>query len=568
MLLRRISCAAFCSAAIAIPATAQETTRVSVDSTGAEANRDSSHLAVPALSSDGRFVAFQSSADNLVANDTNACSDVFVHDRVTGVTERVSVDSSGTQGDFESGGASLSADGGLAAFASYATNLVQNDNNGEFDVFVHDRTTGVTERVSVDSAGGEGNGWSGNPTLTPDGRFVVFSSAADNLVAGDTNGSADVFIHDRLTGTTERVSVDSSGAQGHGDSGDYTPSAVSADGNVVAFESAAADLVPGDTNGAIDIFVRDRALGTTERVNVSSSGAQTDFDLCNSPSLSADGRVVAFYGLASNLVAHDTNSRYDVFVHDRVTKITERVSVDSAGAQATGGTFGSVQPSLSADGRIVLFGSDATNLVANDTNGVGDLFTHDRVTGVTERVSVDSSGAQGDGDDGPYSGGTISADGLVLAFASAADNLVPNDTNNRVDVFVHEFCSTAASWSNYGAGFPGTNGVPSFTSRQNPVFGSTVTLDLANSYANPTAGLLFIGFQRTSIHSRFGGDLLVAPALSLFVTFSYGGDSFTGAIPADCDLCGVAVDLQAIEADPGAAKGVSFTAGLELVIGR
>jgi cold shock CspA family protein len=215
----------------------------------------------------------------------------------------------------------------------------------------------------------------------------------------------------------------------------------------------------------------------------------------------------------------------------------------------------------------VAFASGATNLVAGDTNGFDDVFVHDRATGITERVSVDSSGVEGNDYSSNSNRRAISADGQVVAFGSLATNLVAGDTNGTEDVFVHESCEIA-TWSNYGAGFPGTNGIPAITSQQNPVLGTTITIDVANSYGNPTVGLLFIGFQQTIVPTNKGGDLLVVPALTAPITFSYGGDSFTGDIPDDHTLCGVAVDVQVIEADPGAAKGMSFTAGLELVLGR
>jgi Tol biopolymer transport system component len=304
---------------------------------------------------------------------------------------------------------------------------------------------------------------------------------------------------------------------------------------------------------------------TTARISVDSTGVQgNSFSL--HVATSSDGQFVVFESLATNLVPYDTNGSLDVFVHDVVSGTTERVSVDSYGNEADDESRGA---SISADGRYVVFASDSNVLVAGDTNARWDIFVHDRASGLTKRVSIDSTGVQGDADSGDYDNlPVISSDGNVVAFSSKATNLIANDTNGMVDTFVHEHCSTPASWSNFGTGFPGTNGVPSFTSQQNPAFGATVTLDLANSYANPTAGLMFVGFQRTSIHSNWGGDLLVVPALTQFVTFSYGFDSFTGTIPADPALCGITVDLQAIEADPGAARGVSFTEGLELVIGR
>jgi hypothetical protein len=220
---------------------------------------------------------------------------------------------------------------------------------------------------------------------------------------------------------------------------------------------------------------------------------------------------------------------------------------------------------ISANGQIVAFLSLAANLVVGDTNATYDIFVHDLLTGDTERVSVDSNGAQADLDSWYPS---ISKNGWVVSFSSYSTNLVSADTNGQIDVFVREYCGIAASWSNYGSGFSGTNGVPALTAQQNPVLGSTITIDVANSYANPTIGLVLIGYQRALIPSVWGGDLLVDPSLVLPVTFSYGFDSLSGSIPDDISQCGLAYDLQAIESDPGAAKGVSFTQGLELVLGR
>ena len=551
-----------CATTLSTLATAQETSRVSVDSAGVEGDGGSYGRA---LTADGRIIAFGSLATNLVAGDTNGCGDVFVHDLTTGVTERVSVDSSGVEGDSDSGQPSISADGRFVAFVSAATNLVTGDTNGFWDIFVRDRSTGVTERVSVDSTGAQADYESITATISADGRFVAFVTVADNLVVGDTNGTYDVFVRDLVNGTTERVSVDSSGAEGNGPSGEsWTAPSISADGTLIAFPSDATNLVAGDTNWTTDIFVHDRSTGTTERVSVDSNGTQGIGDSFD-PALSSDGGLVTFDSDSSNLVASDTNGSWDVFVHDRTTGATERVSLSSAGVQ---GDSSSVFPALSADGRFVTFSSSATNLAAGDTNGSSDVFVRDRVAGATKRVSVDSAGVQGNGESGLFDVPSISADGQTIAFSSDATNLVAADTNGCTDIFVHAKCLTLASWSNYGSGFPGTNGIPTFTSQQNPVLGTTITLDLTNSYAQPTAGVIFVGFQRTSLHSNWGGELLVVPALTLFTTFSYGGNSYTGDIPDDDSLCGTTVDLQAIELDPGAAKGVSFTAGLELLLGR
>ena len=304
----------------------QETTRASVDSAGTEGNNSSYDCGI---SSDGRFVAYWSDASNLVAGDTNNSEDVFVFDRATGSTERVSVDSSGNQvsaGGFVLSTQPLSGDGRFVTFTSQAA-FDPGDTNGKRDIFVRDRVLGTTTRVSVDSAGNQGDGDSDRGALSQDGGIVVFESASDNLVAGDTNGVSDLFVRDLVNGTTERVSVDSSGIES--DAWCTGPS-ISADGNLVAFCGAATNLVPGDTNLDWDVFVRDRAAGTTERVSVDSSGAQADQGSLY-PAISADGRFVAFSSFATNLVAGDYNNYPDIFVHDRATGATTRVSVSSSG---------------------------------------------------------------------------------------------------------------------------------------------------------------------------------------------------------------------------------------------
>ena len=257
-----------------------------------------------------------------------------------GMIERVSLSSTGTQGNESSHASSISADGRFVAFESRASNLVEGDINGTDDIFVHDRETGTVELVSVSSNGAQANRSSGFPSISADGRFVAFESRASNLIVGDTNNEMDVFLHDRTTGSTERVSVSSSGAQANALYSSQ-PS-ISADGRFVAFSSFASNLVDSDTNNDRDVFVHDRATGTTERVSVSSSGEQTDFLYSRAPSISADGRFVAFQSASRNLVAGDTNGKSDIFVHDRATGTTERVSVSSSGAQGSdpGGKLG------------------------------------------------------------------------------------------------------------------------------------------------------------------------------------------------------------------------------------
>jgi len=396
--------------------------RASVDSSGGQADGFDSGDA--AISSDGRYVAFGSAASNLVVGDTNAGSDVFVRDTVAGTTTRVSLDSSGG----ETGGGSdpaISGGGRYVAFESFASDLVAGDTNTAADVFVRDTVAGTTTRVSVDSSGGQGNNQSFSPAISADGRYVAFTSHASNLVAGDTNNGPDVFVRDTVAGTTTRVNLGGSGGQANFDSGEP---AISGDGRYVAFYSAASNLVAGDTNSAVDVFVRDTVAGTTTRISVDGSGGEAD-GMSNYPVLSGDGRYVAFTSDASNLVAGDTNTSGDVFVRDTVAGTTTRINVDSSGGQ-TGGGF---DPTISGDGRYVAFDTDASNLVAGDTNGSWDVFVRDTLAGTTTRVSLDTFGSQADADSFTPA---LSADGRYVAFGSGASNLVGGDTNDVWDVFV------------------------------------------------------------------------------------------------------------------------------------
>jgi len=266
-----------------------------------------------ATSSNGRFIAFESAAANLApGGDTNAHVDVFVRDRWNHRTRCVSVNRAGHPGNAGSENPWMSADGRWIVFASNSSNLVSGDTNGMWDVFVRDLSAGVTERASLGPLAQQADGPSRYPSISADGRFVAFESYATNLAAGDSNSVPDVFVRDRWAGTTERASVDSAGAQSDLES---SSPAISADGRFVAFASQATNLVAGDTNAAIDVFVRDRLTGTTERVSVSVAGAEAAAQ-SNGPSISSDGRVIGFASQAGNLVPGDANGTWDVFVRD------------------------------------------------------------------------------------------------------------------------------------------------------------------------------------------------------------------------------------------------------------
>jgi Tol biopolymer transport system component len=421
---------------LAGPSSAQVTELVSIDSNGLQENYNAT-LPDPGrfVSADGRFVAFCTQANNLVPGDTNGMQDIFIRDRLGRTTERVSVDSSGVQGNGHSGlyGISISADGRLVAFESASNNLVPGDTNGAREVFVHDRLSGTTERVALDSTGAQGNAASFYPSLSADGRYVAFTSAASNLVPADTNGKWDTFVRDRLTGSTERVSVSASGMEGDNDS--YKPE-ISSDGRFVGFESNATNLVLGDYNGTWDVFVRDRLLGTTELVSVSSTGIRGD-NGSGSAAVSDNGRFIAFASAASNLVPGDTNGYMDVFLRDRQAGTTVRVSISTSGAQADGNTSSCT---ITGNGRYVAFHGAATNLVPGDTNPASDVFVRDVRNATTERVSVSTSGAQASG---PGASASISSDGRYVVFIDDSADLVPGDTNGFWDMFIHDRFATS-----------------------------------------------------------------------------------------------------------------------------
>ena len=594
------------------------TTLISVAANGEQGDADSNDAHI---SSDGRFVAFESSADNLVDDDNNGVSDIFLYDMLVGSLTLVSTDANGVESDGTSFAPSFSADDQFLTFTSIADNLVADDSNGSFDVFrssnfpqqgvlartdgakttetggqvhisiqlgtqptadvgvafaVSDPTqatlsttslvftnanwniaqtvtvTGVNNGLLGGQAGyainfsaavsgdpiysgmatpsinlvnvnddiqrvSQSNGFgppalsadgrfvaysdgtnvfvydiqnaaftyqapgvgfppalsadgrfvaykepgtagtglvvvdtvvsqtptlvsfdlndevdssASEPAISADGRYVAFTSSADNLVANDGNGHSDVFVRDMEFGTTTLVSIDSTNSHSGDQSSDF-PS-ISADGRYVAFESSADNLVDGDTNNHQDAFVRDTLTGTTTLVSVSSDGVvgnQTSYYA----SISASGQFVAFNSDATNLITDDTNGFTDVFVYDMATATTTRVSVDSAGDQSNQISYYIIPPSMSGDGRFVAFCAFASNLVANDTNGFYDIFVHDRTTGTTRRVDVDINGHQSNGNSFNPS---LSTDGRYIAFSSQAFNLVPDVTSGQDDDYV------------------------------------------------------------------------------------------------------------------------------------
>ncbi|HEY1487643.1 MAG TPA: hypothetical protein VGF84_16165 [Micromonosporaceae bacterium] len=412
--------------AVAMPSTALATSApttklVSQSSAGVLGNRSS---AEPSLSADGRYVAFISNATNLVPGDTNNRIDVFVRDLSTGSVVRASVSADGVQANGNSNQPRISGNGRYVTFSSFATNLVAGDHNKQPDVFVRDMVTGVMKMASVGPGYARPNGDSAAPSISADGRYIAFISSASNLVAGDTNGTADIFLRDMTTAVTSRISVTTGALQANGNSDG--PS-ISADGRFIAFDSGATNLVPGDTNGVTDVFLRDRTAGTTKRISVGPYGVQADGEVTQ-PAISADGKYVAFVSEASNLVGTDTDLNGDVVRRTLASGVNVQVAFrtdDLPGSFATG-------PSISGNGNLVAF-TTSSDLLPADTNQNQDVYLRNVSAGTYELISVDQSGG-GAGLDSANP--AISTQGNRVGFTSSAATLVTGDTNNTEDVFV------------------------------------------------------------------------------------------------------------------------------------
>ncbi len=430
---------------------------LTVDPSGGPTTGD---VGAPAISADGRFVAFASSASNLVAGDTNGVQDVYVRDRTLGVTERVSVaDQSGAQGDGRSFHPSISADGRFVAFASLATNLVGNpDTNGVHDIYVRDRATGRTRLASLVAAGHPttGSAASGNsygPSISAEGGHVAFYSEAEDLLPplGDVNGHYDAFVADLSTGAIDLVSVDDAGLQANWHSSsigfeDPSATAISGDGRFVVYITSATNLVPGAISGLSTVVWRDRLLGRTDVAARALSGAPSLHE-STYPSISDDGSVIGFYSSDPGLVTEDTDALRNFFVLERATGSIERIDTSSTGAPGTAGhptAFGLTgRVTMSRDGRLVAFNSDAPNLAPGDANGKRDVQVRDRAEGATHLISRTPSVASGNGQSTRTA---LSADGRWIAFQSAASDLVANDTNGAMDIFVARVPGSAATF--------------------------------------------------------------------------------------------------------------------------
>ncbi|MHB9134799.1 MAG: TolB family protein [Armatimonadota bacterium] len=305
------------------------TVRASMGLNGKQADRASGDKGL-CFSGNGRYLAYSSAATNLVVGDSNFRDDIFLCDIQTGKTRRVSVGGKGEQANGMSRSPALTRDGRYLAFTSAADNLVAGDTNESWDIFVSDWQTGKLLRVSTAADGAQADDDSTFPSISADGRYIAFVSAATNLTAGDANGKRDIFLHDLKTHAVTRVSVSSTGAEADGDS---TAPVVSADGRYVLFVSAATNLVEGDTNEKPDVFLRDCQTGATVRISTASGGVEANgtSGFCT---MTPDARYITFISDAGNLVDDDTNGGPDLFLYDRDKKKLRCLSLTPAGKTA------------------------------------------------------------------------------------------------------------------------------------------------------------------------------------------------------------------------------------------
>lgn len=410
--------AAFFSLAAAAGVSAQTEGLISVASDGTLANGNSSNSS---MSSDGRYVVFRSLARNLVPETTTGLQ-IYLRDRSAGTTELISVNESGAAGDADSSDAKVSDNGRYAVFSSYAKNLIPGVFSYKSQIYLRDRLENKNQLISKTVNGGPATAGCIYPNISADGRYVVYTCASNNLVADDTNNLLDIFVYDRITDQTQRVSVSSDGTPGN----DYSLGGafISADGRYVVFTSKASNLVANDTNDANDVFVHDRIAGTTKLISMSSDGVQGNGESSSfGGDITPDGRLITFHSVATNLVSGDTNGSRDVFVHNQTTGVTDLVSIAPNGGQFSGAHM--TNPNISDDGRYVAFTwNDTYNHIA---------YVRDLQTSVTTKLTF--NGGAGYWPEHTYESG-ISSNGRYVLIHSNRPDIVAGDTNNAMDVFL------------------------------------------------------------------------------------------------------------------------------------
>lgn len=408
----------------------------STSDAGVKGNNNSE---APAASADGKRVAFSSTATNLDPGDADGLFDVYVKDLSTGDIVLASTSDTGVKGNSGSSGGnhSLSADGTRVVFASGATNLDPSDTDTLVDIYVKDLTTGDTMLASTSDTGVKGNSGSYDPVISSDGMKMAFWSYAANLDPLDSDIYSDVYVKNLVTGDITLASTSDAGVKGNFHSGQYAPG-ISGDGSKVAFFSQAYNLDPADSdinNNYFDIYVKDLSTGDIMLASTSDAGVIANASNYE-PTMSDSGGRVGFFSSATNLDPADTDSTFDVYVKDLSTGNIMLASTSDSGVKgnSTSGIYG---PGISANGNRIAFASISTNLDPGDTDSISDVYVKTLATGNIFLASTSYSGVKGSQ---PSADASLSANGSIVAFDSAARNLGPPDTDTALDVYVKELC--------------------------------------------------------------------------------------------------------------------------------
>jgi hypothetical protein len=493
----------FCVVLLAIAATAinaQQPRLVSVNQSGSASGNGHSLHTDTSISADGRFVAFVSEASDLVAGDANGTWDVFVRNLQTGTTVLASVNAAGTSSGNGRAGVtgtsvltpslSISGDGRFVVFSSDATDLALSDTNGREDIFVRDMQNGSTSLATINAAGtASANGVSFFPAIAADGSTISFRSTASDLVANDTNATTDVFVRRLSTGVTSLVSVNAAGT-GSGN-GASMANTINDDGRYVAFTSSAGNLVANDSNGTSrsDVFLRDLQAGTTTLISVTPDGAGSGNENSSVPIVSTAGNLVVFASSSTNLVSlPDNNAAQDVFVRDVQAGTTSLISVNRLGSAAGAGRSALLgRPGISSNGNIVVFISEAPDIVNNDPNGSTDVFVRNLSAGLTSLVSVNQTGTASGQLPSGFNNLALSADGRFVAFESIASDLVPNDPDtvhdgSSGDIFLRDLQTSTTRLISVNG-----NGISANNSASQPVMSRDGSVLLFSSTASDLA---------------------------------------------------------------------------------